>query len=492
MARKKIQIKKIEDPKVKTVTFARRRNGLLKKAHELSVLCDTRIAIVMFDAKDMCHVYHTDKNSSADEQLKRYLNKSFATIDPRRNYETPDFAQEDPSTAPVWRVQQSNVAIVNTYEVLPAPGQGESNDGGNGEDDGDDMDGSEQLCVRSKRSYHTNESQPDVQSPFFQGLQSPPVSDVVTPVAEEELFSPTAVSVSSRFSTPDHSGLCIMPESPMSSQTPVSPAASMSQHQMQWTGQSTFWPQQQQQTQQYQMMQQSVRRATIAPTTRPVLQRAQSTPVIRRSSHVMYMSQQQAIQAAAHQALMQSMPSVGDMQFQAIPMRRVSTERAQVPRSVPPQLAGHPYPNLVQRQLSQSQLPSPNPSVSGMSTIKFGAVPMVREETLSPTEEIAAPFFSSQPLPTPSQSTGMENLGLAPPQAFSHQRGLSVLDDIANFQAEIDASLALDHAMKQEDASVDAVEKWLSQDMKVETAYVPGTDLTVMDTENTNAAMMAW
>nr|CAD1838838.1 unnamed protein product [Ananas comosus var. bracteatus] len=42
MGRGKIEIKRIENTTSRQVTFCKRRNGLLKKAYELSVLCDAR------------------------------------------------------------------------------------------------------------------------------------------------------------------------------------------------------------------------------------------------------------------------------------------------------------------------------------------------------------------------------------------------------------------------------------------------------------------
>ncbi|XP_056852460.1 MADS-box protein AGL71-like isoform X2 [Raphanus sativus] len=48
MVRGKIEIKRIEDMTSRQVTFSKRRKGLLKKAHELSVLCDAQVAAIVF------------------------------------------------------------------------------------------------------------------------------------------------------------------------------------------------------------------------------------------------------------------------------------------------------------------------------------------------------------------------------------------------------------------------------------------------------------
>ncbi|PNX77329.1 agamous-like mads-box protein agl15-like [Trifolium pratense] len=48
MGRGKIEIKKIENLNSRQVTFSKRRNGLLKKAKELSVLCDAEVAVIIY------------------------------------------------------------------------------------------------------------------------------------------------------------------------------------------------------------------------------------------------------------------------------------------------------------------------------------------------------------------------------------------------------------------------------------------------------------
>ncbi|KAL6008453.1 hypothetical protein ACLOJK_033964 [Asimina triloba] len=48
MGRKKIPIARIHSKTARTVTFTKRRQGLFKKASELSILCDVDVAIVTF------------------------------------------------------------------------------------------------------------------------------------------------------------------------------------------------------------------------------------------------------------------------------------------------------------------------------------------------------------------------------------------------------------------------------------------------------------
>jgi len=48
MGRKKIKIARIDDERVRKVTFTKRKAGLIKKAMELSLLCDCEIALIIF------------------------------------------------------------------------------------------------------------------------------------------------------------------------------------------------------------------------------------------------------------------------------------------------------------------------------------------------------------------------------------------------------------------------------------------------------------
>ncbi|GKD42883.1 floral homeotic protein DEFICIENS-like protein [Tanacetum coccineum] len=57
MARGKIQIKKIENSTNRQVTYSKRRNGLFKKASELTVLCDAKVSIIMVSCTDKLHEY---------------------------------------------------------------------------------------------------------------------------------------------------------------------------------------------------------------------------------------------------------------------------------------------------------------------------------------------------------------------------------------------------------------------------------------------------
>jgi len=51
MVRGKTEIKRIENATSRQVTFSKRRNGLLKKAFDLSVLCDAEVGLIVFSPR---------------------------------------------------------------------------------------------------------------------------------------------------------------------------------------------------------------------------------------------------------------------------------------------------------------------------------------------------------------------------------------------------------------------------------------------------------
>ncbi|KAI9291677.1 myocyte enhancer factor 2D [Neoconidiobolus thromboides FSU 785] len=69
MGRKKIEIKGLTDERNKQVTFLKRKAGLMKKAYELSVLCDCEIAVIVFNSNNkLCQFASSDM----DKILMRY------------------------------------------------------------------------------------------------------------------------------------------------------------------------------------------------------------------------------------------------------------------------------------------------------------------------------------------------------------------------------------------------------------------------------------
>ncbi|XP_054306755.1 myocyte-specific enhancer factor 2A isoform X5 [Pongo pygmaeus] len=69
MGRKKIQITRIMDERNRQVTFTKRKFGLMKKAYELSVLCDCEIALIIFNSSNKLFQY---ASTDMDKVLLKY------------------------------------------------------------------------------------------------------------------------------------------------------------------------------------------------------------------------------------------------------------------------------------------------------------------------------------------------------------------------------------------------------------------------------------
>ncbi|XP_074559757.1 MADS-box transcription factor 15-like [Curcuma longa] len=75
MGRGRVELKRIENKVNRQVTFSKRRSGLLKKAHEISVLCDAQVGLLIFSPKGKLYEYST--NASMEKIVKRYRLHSF-------------------------------------------------------------------------------------------------------------------------------------------------------------------------------------------------------------------------------------------------------------------------------------------------------------------------------------------------------------------------------------------------------------------------------
>ncbi|KAD5802880.1 hypothetical protein E3N88_14240 [Mikania micrantha] len=68
--RTKVDLKHIEDVQRRRVCFSKRRTGLMKKAHELSVLCNADIGVVVFSAAGKLYDF---ASSSIQQIIRRYI-----------------------------------------------------------------------------------------------------------------------------------------------------------------------------------------------------------------------------------------------------------------------------------------------------------------------------------------------------------------------------------------------------------------------------------
>lgn len=79
MGRGKVELKRIDNKINRQVTFAKRRNGLLKKAYELSVLCEAQVALIIFSNHGK--LYEFCSTSSMSKTLERYHRCSYGDLE---------------------------------------------------------------------------------------------------------------------------------------------------------------------------------------------------------------------------------------------------------------------------------------------------------------------------------------------------------------------------------------------------------------------------
>ncbi|TKY45090.1 MADS-box transcription factor 6 [Spatholobus suberectus] len=79
MGRGRVVLERIENKINRQVTFSKRRSGLLKKAFELSVLCDAEVALIIFSSRGKLFQYSsTDINKIIERYRQCHYDKSQA------------------------------------------------------------------------------------------------------------------------------------------------------------------------------------------------------------------------------------------------------------------------------------------------------------------------------------------------------------------------------------------------------------------------------
>ncbi|KAL5764958.1 hypothetical protein ACOSQ2_017552 [Xanthoceras sorbifolium] len=71
MVRVKLPLKKVENKTKRNVSFAKRKNGLVKKAYELSTFCDVDVGLVIFSSAGNLVLFGGKRRT--EEILKRYI-----------------------------------------------------------------------------------------------------------------------------------------------------------------------------------------------------------------------------------------------------------------------------------------------------------------------------------------------------------------------------------------------------------------------------------
>ncbi|CAD6268032.1 unnamed protein product [Miscanthus lutarioriparius] len=95
MGRGRIEIKRIENNTSRQVTFCKRRNGLLKKAYELSVLCDAEVALIVFSSRGRLYEYANNSVKATIERYKKAHTVGSSTGPPLLEHNAQQFYQQE-------------------------------------------------------------------------------------------------------------------------------------------------------------------------------------------------------------------------------------------------------------------------------------------------------------------------------------------------------------------------------------------------------------
>nr|AIU99980.1 B-type MADS-box protein PI-1 [Anthurium andraeanum] len=71
MGRGRIEIKRIENSTNRQVTFSKRKTGIIKKAREISVLCDAKVYLLVFSSSGKMAEFCSD-NTTLSNMLEQY------------------------------------------------------------------------------------------------------------------------------------------------------------------------------------------------------------------------------------------------------------------------------------------------------------------------------------------------------------------------------------------------------------------------------------
>ncbi|MED6177906.1 hypothetical protein PIB30_102556 [Stylosanthes scabra] len=117
MGRGKIEIKRIENTTTRQVTFSKRRNGLLKKTNELSVLCDAQIGLIIFSNTGKLFQYSSHP-FTMDQIIQNYQRATGGGV--------PHHPQEEDLLSEIAMLRRQNLSLemgIQRYLGLGGGGQ---------------------------------------------------------------------------------------------------------------------------------------------------------------------------------------------------------------------------------------------------------------------------------------------------------------------------------------------------------------------------------
>ncbi|KAL7032435.1 hypothetical protein ACKWTF_007319 [Chironomus riparius] len=134
MGRKKIQISRITDERNRQVTFNKRKFGVMKKAYELSVLCDCEIALIIFSSSNKLYQYaSTDmdkvllKYTEYNEPHESLTNKNIIEKENKNGTMSPDSPEPEESYTLTPRTEAKYNKIDEDFQMMMQRNQLSSN-----------------------------------------------------------------------------------------------------------------------------------------------------------------------------------------------------------------------------------------------------------------------------------------------------------------------------------------------------------------------------
>lgn len=87
-------MRRIENATSRQVTFSKRRNGLLKKAFELSVLCDAEVALIIFSPRGKLYEFASSSMQTTIERYEKHSKEIQASKPPEDDRNVQQLKQE--------------------------------------------------------------------------------------------------------------------------------------------------------------------------------------------------------------------------------------------------------------------------------------------------------------------------------------------------------------------------------------------------------------
>lgn len=88
MGRRKIDIVRIDNARHRLLTYTKRKQGLIRKATELSILCGAEVGVIIFGSDEKMTIY---SSSSIDEIVERW----------KEHKDDPEASPPGPNPAPM-------------------------------------------------------------------------------------------------------------------------------------------------------------------------------------------------------------------------------------------------------------------------------------------------------------------------------------------------------------------------------------------------------